>query len=415
MHDLKKIRTEPQVYIDALKKRGMDDLVSPILVLDEEHRHLTTEVQTLRSQRNHLAEEFQKAAKQGLSVTDLKRQSDELKASLADVEAKCLVVEEELKSKLSYFPNSPKDDVVIGKDETENKLEKTFGTPRIFDFPVKSHDEIGVALGLMDFEASVRLAGSRFVVLKGLLAKLERALGQFMLDVHTQQWGYEEVSGPLLVNDSSLFGVGHLPKFAQDMFQTKDGYWLISTAEVMLTNLAAQQILPMNEFPKRLTALTPCFRSEAGAAGRDNRGIIRQHQFWKAELVTLCTKEQEEREYINMQSAAESILEKLELPYRKVLLCTGDMGFSSQKTYDYEVWMPSQNTYREISSCSICGDFQARRMNARYKDDKNDKHFIRTMNGSGLAVGRTLAAILENYQQEDGSFTIPEALKPYMS
>ncbi len=415
MHDLKRIRTQPQVYIDALKKRGMNDLISPILTLDEEYRQLTTEVQKLRSQRNHLAQEFQKTAKQGLNLEDLKRQSDELKTALADVEERSQVIEEELKTKLSFLPNSPQYDVIEGIDETENKVEKTFGTSRTFDFEIKSHDEIGVGLGLMDFEASVRLAGSRFVVMKGLLAKLERALGQFMLDTHTKQWGYEEISGPLLANDASLFGVGHLPKFAEDMFQTKDGYWLISTAEVMLTNLCAQQILSSSEFPKRLTALTPCFRSEAGAAGRDNRGIIRQHQFWKVELVTLCTVEQEEAEYLNMQNAAESILEKLGLPYRKVLLCTGDMGFSSQKTYDYEVWMPSQNTYREISSCSLCGDFQARRMNGKYKDETNEKYFIRTMNGSGLAVGRTLAAILENYQNEDGSFSIPEILKPYMN
>ncbi|MBA4249813.1 MAG: serine--tRNA ligase [Candidatus Puniceispirillum sp.] len=415
MHDLKRIRNQPQVYIDALKKRGMDDLITPILSLDEEHRQLTTEVQKLRSQRNHLAQEFQKTVKQGLNVDVLKRQSDELKIELADLESRSQVVEDDLKTKLSYLPNSPQDDVIVGVDETENKVEKIFGSPRTFDFEIRSHDEIGVGLGLMDFEASVRLAGSRFVVMKGLLAKLERALGQFMLDVHTKQWGYEEISGPLLANDASLFGVGHLPKFADDMFQTKNGYWLISTAEVMLTNLCAQQILPSSEFPKRLTALTPCFRSEAGAAGRDNRGIIRQHQFWKVELVTLCTSEQEEAEYTNMQNAAESILEKLGLPYRKVLLCTGDMGFSSQKTYDYEVWMPSQNTYREISSCSMCGDFQARRMNGKYKDSENEKHFIRTMNGSGLAVGRTLAAILENYQNKDGSFSLPEVLKSYMN
>jgi len=308
----------------------------------------------------------------------------------------------------------PLPDVPVGPDETGNVEVRRVGDPPRFDFEPKQHFEIGEALGLMDFETAAKLSGARFVVLKGALARLERAIASFMLDLHTTEFGYTEANPPLLVRDDAAFGTGNLPKFAEDLFHTTNGYWLIPTAEVSLTNFVREQIIDEAALPMRLTAWTPCFRSEAGAAGKDTRGMIRQHQFTKVELVSITTPEQSLAEHERMTACAEEVLKRLGLPYRTVLLCTGDMGFASQKTYDIEVWLPGQNTYREISSCSVCGDFQARRMNARYRPKDGKPEYVHTLNGSGLAVGRTLIAILENYQQADGSVIIPEVLRPYM-
>jgi seryl-tRNA synthetase len=320
----------------------------------------------------------------------------------------------ELEDALAIIPNLPKSEVPVGADETGNVERHRFGNPRNLA-QAKQHFEIGEALGLMDFEAAAKLSGSRFVVLKGGLARLERALGQFMVDLHINEHGYTEVSPPLLVRDEIPYGTGNLPKAAEDMFRTREGFWLIPTAEVPLTNLAREEILDEQALPMRLTALTPCFRSEAGSAGRDTRGMLRQHQFWKCELVSITTPEASADEHERMLSCAENILKKLDLPFRTMTLCTGDMGFASAKTYDIEVWLPGQGAYREISSCSVCTDFQARRMNARYRpSDGKGTRFVHTLNGSGIAVGRALIAVLENYQNEDGSVTVPAALQPYL-
>ncbi len=330
------------------------------------------------------------------------------------LDAECPRLDGLLRDTLAKIPNLLDGAVPEGKDEAENKLEKQFGAPRNFTFTPKQHFELGEALGLMDFAGAAKLAGSRFTVLKGALARLERALGQFMLDTHTGEFGYSETIVPLLVNDATMFGTGQLPKFAEDLFQTTDGRWLIPTAEVSLTNLAAGEILPAAKLPMRLTALSSCFRSEAGSAGRDVRGMLRQHQFNKVELVSITTPEQSWDEHERMTRAAETILERLELPYRRMLLCAGDTGFSAAKTYDLEVWMPGQGTYREISSCSNTLAFQARRMNARYRAGEQKPDFVHTLNGSGVAVGRALIAVMETYQNEDGSITVPEVLRPYM-
>jgi seryl-tRNA synthetase len=319
-----------------------------------------------------------------------------------------------LRDTLAKIPNLLDAEVPDGKDEAQNKQEKLWGAPREFSFTPKQHFELGEALGLMDFAGAAKLAGSRFTVLKGALARLERALGQFMLDTHTSEFGYSETTVPLLVNDATMFGTGQLPKFAEDLFQTTDGRWLIPTAEVSLTNLAAGEILSATNLPLRFTALSSCFRSEAGSAGRDVRGMLRQHQFSKVELVSITTPEQSWEEHERMTRAAETVLERLGLPYRRMLLCAGDTGFSAAKTYDLEVWMPGQGTYREISSCSNTLAFQARRMNARYRAGEAKPDFVHTLNGSGLAVGRALIAVMETYQNEDGSITVPEALRPYM-
>ena len=321
----------------------------------------------------------------------------------------------ELEKELAALPNLPLDEVPLGEDENSNVLVRAVGEPPQFAFKPKEHFELGEALGLMDFDTAAKISGSRFVVLTGALAKLERALAQFMLDIHTTEFGYTEVVPPLLVRDHAAYGTANLPKFAEDLFHTEDGFWLIPTAEVSLTNLAREAIHSDGDLPQRYTAWTPCFRSEAGSAGRDVRGMIRQHQFSKVELVSITTEEDAMAEHERMTNCAEEILKRLGLAYRTMLLCTGDMGFASRKTYDIEVWLPGQDAYREISSCSVCGDFQARRMGARYRvGESKDVRFVTTLNGSGLAVGRTLIAVLENYQQQDGSVTIPEALLPYM-
>ncbi|GBH30475.1 serine--tRNA ligase [Sphingobium xenophagum] len=416
MHDIRFIRENPAAFDAGLARRGLAPLSTQILALDEQSRAIKTQLQVGQARRN----EASKLIGQAMGAGD-KDKAEALKAEVAAIkestpalEAQDREVGEALGAMLAAIPNLPADDVPQGDDEADNVEVSRWGTPRDFDFAPQDHADFGPALGL-DFEGGAALSGARFTALRGQMARLHRALAQFMLDRQTAENGYEEVNPPLLVRDEALFGTGQLPKFAEDLFRTTDGRWLIPTAEVSLTNLVANQIVPLSDLPVRLTALTPCFRSEAGSAGRDTRGFIRQHQFEKVELVAICAPDESEAEHERMCAAAEGILQALGLPYRKMLLCTGDMGFGARKTWDLEVWLPSQNTYREISSVSNCGDFQARRMNARYKPEgEKQTRFLHTLNGSGLAVGRTLVAVLENYQQADGSVIVPEALAPYM-
>ncbi|MEQ1495307.1 MAG: serine--tRNA ligase [Novosphingobium sp.] len=412
MHDIKFIRENPAAFDAGLARRGAGPKSSLILDIDGQRRSYETDQQARKAAKNDLSrrigqamatKDFDLAEKLKLEAS-LGGAQDQLAQEYA---AKLLVA-------LAELPNLPDADVPDGTDETQNLEVSRWGTPRSFSFSPKEHADLGPALGL-DFETGALISGARFTFLRGQMARLQRALGQFMLDHQTAVNGYTENATPLLVREEALFGTGQLPKFAEDNFQTTDGRWLIPTAEVSLTNSVREQILAEAALPIRLTALTPCFRSEAGAAGKDTRGYIRQHQFEKVELVTVCKPEDSAAEHEKMVKAAESILEVLELPYRKVLLCAGDMGFTARKTFDLEVWLPGQDTYREISSVSNCGDFQARRMNTRYRPDgAKSTEFVHTLNGSGLAVGRTLVAVLENYQQEDGSVTVPTALLPYM-
>ena len=416
MQDIRFIRENPAAFDAGLARRGLAPLSTQILALDEQSRAIKTQLQVGQARRN----EASKLIGQAMGAGD-KDKAEALKAEVAAIkestpalEAQDREVGDALGAMLAAIPNLPADDVPQGDDEADNVEVSRWGTPRDFDFAPQDHADFGPALGL-DFEGGAALSGARFTALRGQMARLHRALAQFMLDRQTAENGYEEVNPPLLVRDEALFGTGQLPKFAEDLFRTTDGRWLIPTAEVSLTNLVANQIVPLSDLPVRLTALTPCFRSEAGSAGRDTRGFIRQHQFEKVELVAICAPDESEAEHERMCAAAEGILQALGLPYRKMLLCTGDMGFGARKTWDLEVWLPSQHTYREISSVSNCGDFQARRMNARYKPEgEKQTRFLHTLNGSGLAVGRTLVAVLENYQQADGSVIVPEALAPYM-
>ena len=416
MHDIRSIRENPAAFDAALARRGLSPLSAEILAIDEKSRAIKTELQQGQARRN----EASKLIGQAMAAKDMEK-AEALKAEVATLKDRMPALEaddrdtgEALTAMLAAIPNLPADDVPQGADEADNVELSRWGTPRAFDFAPQDHADFGPALGL-DFEGGARLSGARFTALRGQMARLHRALAQYMLDTQTATNGYEETAVPLLVKDDALFGTGQLPKFAEDLFKTTDGRWLIPTAEVSLTNLVADQIVPADNLPLRLTALTPCFRSEAGSAGRDTRGFIRQHQFEKVELVAICAPEESVTEHERMVAAAEGILQALALPYRKVLLCTGDMGFGARKTYDLEVWLPSQDTYREISSVSNCGDFQARRMNARYKPEGSKQTvFLHTLNGSGLAVGRTLVAVLENYQQADGSVIIPDVLRPYM-
>jgi seryl-tRNA synthetase len=374
-------------------------------------------LQEAQEARNAASKEIGKAKAAGDEAGAQARIAEvaKLKAEIQTGEEEERRLTAELEGMLAGIPNLPLDEVPDGADENDNVEVARVGTPPQFDFKPKQHFDIGEGLGLMDFEAAARISGARFVVLKGALARLERAIAAFMLDLHTTEFGYTEIQPPVLVRDHALFGTGQLPKFAEDLFQTTAGHWLVPTAEVPLTNLAREQILPEAELPMRVTAWTPCFRAEAGAAGKDTRGMIRQHQFSKVELVSLTRPEDSLDELERMRSCAEEVLKRLGLAYRVVVLCTGDMGFSARKTYDLEVWLPGQNTYREISSCSVCGDFQARRMGARYRPAEGGSvGFVHTLNGSGLAVGRTLVAVLENYQQADGSVIIPDMLRPYM-
>ena len=461
MHDIRFIRENPAAFDAGLARRGAAPLSAQILALDEQSRAIKTQLQVGQARRN----EASKLIGQAMAAGD-KDKAEALKAEVAALkdgtpalEAQERELGDALTAMLAAIPNLPADDVPEGADEDANVEVSRWGTPRVFEFAPQDHADFGPALGL-DFEGGAKLSGARFTALRGQMARLHRALAQYMLDTQTGVNGYEETNPPLLVKDQALFGTGQLPKFEDDLFKTDvpfhakeyqsrllelfrkmgdiadiekaatvatnmmtllrgtdgvDRRWLIPTAEVSLTNLVADQIVPLAELPVRLTALTPCFRSEAGSAGRDTRGFIRQHQFEKVELVTICAPDESEAEHERMCAAAEGILQALALPYRKMLLCTGDMGFGARKTWDLEVWLPSQETYREISSVSNCGDFQARRMNARYKPDgEKQTRFLHTLNGSGLAVGRTLVAVLENYQQADGSVIVPEVLVPYM-
>jgi seryl-tRNA synthetase len=417
--DIKWIRENPEAFDAGLARRGLPAQAAGLIALDEARRAHVTKLQEAQARRNAASKEIgkAKAAKDDATANALMAEVAALKDQLASGE----VVERELDGKLrdalSVIPNLPLADVPEGKDEKDNVEVRKHGTPTQIagiDKPLQ-HFEIGERLGLMDFATASKISGARFVVLKGALARLERALGAFMLDLHTTEFGYTENIVPLMVRDDAMYGTAQLPKFAEDLFQTVNGFWLIPTAEVSLTNFVREEILEEDKLPMRLTAHTPCFRSEAGSAGRDTRGMIRQHQFTKVELVSITTPEQSLAEHERMTKCAEEVLKRLGLPFRTILLCTGDMGFASQKTYDIEVWLPGENTYREISSCSVCGDFQARRMNARFKPKGGkDTRFVHTLNGSGLAVGRTLIAVLENYQQADGTVVVPEALRPYM-
>jgi seryl-tRNA synthetase len=414
--DIKWIRDNAGAFDAGLKKRGLEPLSKKLLELDEARRRHLTKLQEAQSRRNAASKEIgkAKAAKDEAAAAKLMAEVAELKKVIHRGEAEERQHDAALQRALEVIPNLPLDDVPIGKDENDNKEIRKAGTRRKFDFKPKLHFEVGEALSLMDFETAAKISGARFVVLKGALARLERALASFMLDLHTGENGYSENVPPLLVRDQAAYGTGNLPKFAEDLFQTKNGFWLIPTAEVSLTNFVRESTLDEDQLPMRLTAWTPCFRSEAGAAGKDTRGMIRQHQFSKVELVSITKPEDSLAEHERMTNCAEEVLKRLKLPYRTVVLCTGDMGFAAQKTYDIEVWLPGEDTYREISSCSVCGDFQALRMNARYRPKGGKPRYVHTLNGSGLAVGRTLIAVIENYQQADGSVTIPDVLVPYM-
>ena len=416
MHDIRLIRENPEAFDAGLARRGVAPAAAAILALDEQRRAVSTRMQEGQNRRNEASKAIGKAMGQGDTATAeaLKAEVAALKDTLPALEAEEKALSARLQDELARLPNLPAAEVPDGADEAQNVEVARWGTPREFAFTPKEHADLGPPLGL-DFETGALLSGARFTFLKGPMARLHRALAQFMLDTQTATNGYMECNVPLLVKDDAVFGTGQLPKFAEDLFHTTDGRWLIPTAEVSLTNAVREQILDPAALPLRMTALTPCFRSEAGAAGRDTRGFIRQHQFEKVELVTVCKPEESEAEHARMVAAAESILRALALPYRKVLLCAGDMGATARLTYDLEVWLPGQGAYREISSISNCGDYQARRMDARYKPEGSKKtEFVHTLNGSGLAVGRTLVAVLENYQQEDGTVLVPEALRPWM-
>ncbi|MGZ3267163.1 MAG: serine--tRNA ligase [Croceibacterium sp.] len=416
MHDLRFIRENPETFDAGLAARGVEPVAARVLDLDERRRALTTRMQEAQSRRNEASKAIGQAMGKGDAATAeaLKAEVAGLKTTLPALEEEERALGEELDALLAGLPNIPDDSVPHGADENGNQEVARWGQQRNFEFEPREHADLGPPLGL-EFDTAVAMSGARFAFLRGQMARLERALGQFMLDLQTQRNGYVECVVPLLVRDESLFGTGQLPKFAEDNFRTTDDRWLIPTAEVSLTNSVREQILGDLAQPIRLTALTPCFRSEAGAAGKDTRGYIRQHQFSKVELVTVCRPEDHEAEHEHMVSSAESVLQALDLPYRKVLLCTGDMGATAKKTYDLEVWLPGPGAYREISSVSWCGDYQARRMNARFRPaEQKGTAFVHTLNGSGLAVGRTLVAVLENFQEADGSVRVPAVLMPYM-
>jgi seryl-tRNA synthetase len=444
MHDIKSIRDNPAAFDAALKRRGLAPLSSSLLAIDEKRRAAILKSEQAQARRNSASKEIgdAKKARDDARAATLMAEVAELKTTMPQLETATKAAEEELATELAAIPNLPLDEVPDGADEHGNVVRHHFGAVRNYAFAPKPHDDLGGALGFMDFEAAAKLSGARFVVLKKGLARLERAIGQFMLDLHTNEHGYTEINPPLLVRNDVMFGTGQLPKFEDDQFWAIKGelltvadesavaglgklkserLGLIPTAEVPLTNLVRESILDEKELPMRLTALTPCFRAEAGAAGRDTRGMIRQHQFTKVELVSITTPETSRDEHERMLACAEEVLRQLDLHYRVMTLCAGDMGFSAEKTYDIEVWMPGQfssqgegGAYREISSCSVCGDFQARRMDARYRGPDGKPRFVHTLNGSGTAVGRALIAVMETYQQEDGSIAVPDVLQPYM-
>ena len=437
MHDIKTIRDNPQAFDTALKRRGLEPMSVLLLAIDEQRRAAILASEQAQARRNSASKEIgdAKKAKDDARASKLMAEVAELKTIMPELEAAAKAADGELANRLAAIPNLPLDDVPDGVDEHGNVQRHVFGKMRHYTFNPKPHDDLGSALGFMDFETAAKLSGARFVVLKNGLARLERAIGQFLLDLHTNEHGYTEINPPLLVRNNAMFGTGQLPKFEDDQFWAVKGellttvdeevvgrlgserLGLIPTAEVPLTNLVRESILDEKELPLRFTALTPCFRAEAGAAGRDTRGMIRQHQFTKVELVSITTPENSKDELERMLSSAEEVLRRLDLHYRVMTLCAGDMGFSAQKTYDIEVWMPGQGeggAYREISSCSVCGDFQARRMDARYRGSDGKPRFVHTLNGSGTAVGRALIAVMETYQQEGGAISVPDVLQPYM-
>ena len=415
MFDIRWIRENPEDFDWGLARRGLEPISARLIEIDKNHRAALTTAQECKAERNKLSKLIGAAKAKGEDATETIAKVSESKKIEADAEEKASTFGTELEEAMSALPNIPADDVPDGEDETSNiEIRKVGDTPS-FDFEPKDHVTLGEGLGMMDFERAAKLSGARFVVLSSALARMERALGAFMLDMHTTEFGYRETNPPALVRSEALYGTGQLPKFGEDLFKTEEGFWLIPTAEVPLTNLVANEILDESSLPRRVTAMTACFRSEAGAAGQDTRGMIRQHQFTKVELVSIAHPDESDAELERMTGCAEEVLKRLGLAYRTIILCSGDMGFSARKTYDIEVWLPAQDRYREISSCSNCGDFQARRMRTRFKPEgKKDTVFVNTLNGSGLAVGRTLIAILENYQQADGSIVVPDALRPYM-
>ena len=420
MHDIRWIRDNAQAFDAALAARGRVALSATLIALDDARKAAVGVLQAAQERRNAASKEIGQAmaAKDGARADALKAEVAALKDRMSEAEATEKTASADLTAALEVIPNLPLPEVPVGPDETANVERHRFGAPRVIA-GAKEHFELGEALGEMDFEVAAKLSGARFVVLKKRLARMERALSQFMLDLHTDVHGYTEVNPPVLVKDAAVYGTGQLPKAAEDMFVTREGLWLTPTAEVTLTNLVAQEIVSEDVLPLRLTAATQCFRSEAGAAGRDTRGMLRQHQFLKVELVSVTAPEQSADEHERMLACAEEVLKRLDLHYRVVTLCTGDMGFSARKTYDIEVWLPGQKAFREISSCSVCGDFQARRMNARYRPKATDSkqpapQFVHTLNGSGTAVGRALIAVMETYQQEGGAIAVPSVLQPYM-
>jgi seryl-tRNA synthetase len=416
MHDIRAIRDNPELYEKAWAAKGRSGAAAQAVELDAKLRAAKLALETAQSRRNEASKLIgqAKAKKDEAEAQRLMAEVEQVKGVLAEQAEVERTMSAELHDLLAALPNIPLPDVPVGADEHENVEARRWGEPFAISNP-KDHVDLGEGLGLVDFEAAARMSGARFVVLKGQIARLERAIGQFMLDLQTQEHGYTEVSPPLLVNDAAAYGTDKLPKFADDLFKTTDGRWLIPTAEVPLTSMVMDQIVAEEELPLRMTALTPCFRSEAGASGRDTRGMIRQHQFYKVELVSITAPDKSEEEHERMVGCAEAVLKALELPFRTMLLCTGDMGFGARKTYDLEVWIPSEGRYREISSCSNCGDFQARRMNARTKKaGEKGTRYVHSLNGSGLAVGRTLVAVMENYQDEKGRIAIPQALHRYL-
>ncbi|MBS0642445.1 MAG: serine--tRNA ligase [Acetobacteraceae bacterium] len=416
MHDIRAVRADPAAFDAALGRRGLPPSSDAILALDSDRRAAATAVQEKQARRNALAREIGQGKRTGADTAALEAEATALRGDVEGLEARAAELDGAIRAALEVLPNILDASVPDGADESANVVLKTYGEPRTLNFQARQHFELGEALGMMDFATAAKLAGARFVVLRGALARLERALGQFMLDLHTQEHGYTEMSMPYLVNAAAVYGTGSLPKFEEDLFKTTDGRYLIPTAEVPLTNTVAGDIVLEKQLPLRMTALTDCYRSEAGSAGRDTRGMLRQHQFRKVELVSITTPEQSVAEHERMTRCAETVLEKLGLSYRRVVLCSGDTGFASTRTHDLEVWLPGQQAYREISSCSNCRDFQARRMNGRFRGGTDGKTigYVHTLNGSGVAVGRALIAVMETCQQADGSILVPEVLRPYM-
>jgi seryl-tRNA synthetase len=415
MHDIRAIRADPAGFDTAMARRGLGGQSLAILELDASRRATLGLLQEKQAKRNELSRDIGRAKREGGETEALEAQAVSLRVEMDLLQSQSDAVDAEVKSVLEALPNILAGDVPDGRDESANVVLKSWGQPPGFNIVPRQHFELGEALGLMDFAGAAKLAGARFTVLRGALARLERALGQFMIDLHTTEHGYEEMVVPSLVNDATVYGTSQLPKFAEDLFRTTDGRWLIPTAEVPLTNMAAGEITPVAKLPWRMTALTDCFRSEAGSAGRDTRGMLRQHQFRKVEMVSITQPEASEAEHERMTRCAETVLERLGLPYRRMVLCAGDTGFGAAKTFDLEVWLPGQGAWREISSCSNMRDFQARRMNARFRAaDGKTLGFVHSLNGSGLAVGRALIAVMETYQQADGSIAVPEALRQYM-